>query len=147
MLRSLCILCWAVAASGYTLTSVTPRAAAALSPLSPPARSAVARMGLIDWLGNLIYERDIIEASRKPRGRSAAGSAAMSRLKVVLAHDRTGLDELTLAKIRLEIQQVVAKYVKIDADSVQFDMQYDDEITLATATFPLAGPRAGGVAI
>jgi septum formation topological specificity factor MinE len=27
----------------------------------------------------------------------------------VLAHDRTGLDEITLRKIRDEIQQVVAK--------------------------------------
>ena len=39
----------------------------------------------------------------------------MSRLKVVLAHDRTGLDEITMAKIRVEIQAVVAKYVRLEA--------------------------------
>ena len=37
----------------------------------------------------------------------------MSRLKVVLAQDRTGLDEATLTKIRKEIQTVISKYVTI----------------------------------
>ena len=36
----------------------------------------------------------------------------MSRLKVVLAQDRTGLDEATLTKIRKEIQDVISKYVE-----------------------------------
>ena len=44
---------------------------------------------------------------------------------------------------RSQIQAVVAKYVKIKTEEVQFDMQNDDELTLVTATFPLAGPRAG----
>ena len=78
---------------------------------------------------------------RRPSSKGAAGDAAVSRLKVVLAHDRTGLDEITMAKIRSEIQAVVAKYVVIDVDSVQFDMQNDEEITLVTASFPLQGSR------
>lgn len=70
----------------------------------------------------------------------------MSRLKVVLAHDRTGLDEITMAKIRVEIQAVVAKYVNIDGDDVVFQMQNDDQVTLCTAIFPLKGElgRVGG---
>ena len=69
-------------------------------------------------------------------------------MKVVLAHDRTGLDELTMAKIRGEIQAVVAKYVVINVEDVVFDMQNDDDLTLVTASFPLAGSRpqaAGGI--
>ena len=42
----------------------------------------------------------------------------MSRLKVVLASDRTGLDEITMAKIRGEIQAVVAKYLVINENDV-----------------------------
>ena len=76
-------------------------------------------------------------SSRSPSAPAAAGSSAVSRLKVVLAHDRTGLDEITMAKIRGEIQAVVAKYVTIAVDDVMFDMQSDDELTLVTATFPL----------
>ena len=78
---------------------------------------------------------------RRPGAGSAAGSTAASRLKVVLAADRTGLDETTMAKIRKEIQAVVAKYVEIDTGEVLFDMQNDDELTLVTATFPLVGKR------
>ena len=70
------------------------------------------------------YHRPIFFAARRAKvtGGSAgngAGASAMSRLKVVLAHDRTGLDELTMAKIRGEIQAVVAKYVIIDESDVQ----------------------------
>ena len=42
----------------------------------------------------------------------------MSRLKVVLAQDRTGLDEATLTKIRKEIQDVISKYVEQSLASV-----------------------------
>ena len=102
-------------------------------------------MGLMDFLSNLIYERDLANARRRPSSSGAAGSAALSRLKVVLAHDRTGLDEITMAKIRGEIQAVVAKYVVIDVEDVQFDMQNDEDVTLVTASFPLAGARAAAV--
>ena len=46
-----------------------------------------------------------------------------------------------MAKIRGEIQAVVAKYVVINEAEVQFDMQNDDQITVVTASFPLNGPR------
>ena len=86
---------------------------------------------------------------RSPNNANAAGSAALSRLKVVLAHDRTGLDELTMEKIRTEIQDVVAKYCVIQEDDVRFDLYNDDKMTLVSATFPLRGTlgrEAGGVA-
>ena len=63
----------------------------------------------------------------------------MSRLKVVLAHDRTGLDEFTMAKIRAEIQEVISKYVVIEEADVQFNLEQDDSLTLVTASFPLKG--------
>ena len=68
----------------------------------------------------------------------------MSRLKVVLAQDRTGLDEATLTKIRKEIQDVISKYVTIDLKDVQFDMQSDNDVTLCTASFPLLQRERAG---
>ena len=76
--------------------------------------------------------------------RPTAGSSAMSRLKVVLAQDRTGLDEATLTKIRKEIQDVISKYVTIDLKDVQFDMQSDNDVTLCTASFPLLQRERAG---
>ena len=73
---------------------------------------------------------------------TGASKSAVSRLKVVLAHDRTGLDELTMAKIRTEIQEVISKYVVIEEADVQFNLEQDDSLTLVTASFPLKGARA-----
>lgn len=70
----------------------------------------------------------------------------MSRLKVVLAHDRTGLDEFTMAKIRGEIQAVIAKYCVIDEANVEFNLEQDDSLTLVTASFPLQVSTSGRVA-
>lgn len=90
-----------------------------------------------------------VPSDRSSGSRSAAGSAALSRLKVVLAHDRTGLDELTMEKIRTEIQGVVSKYCAVEEDDVRFDLYNDDDMTLVSATFPLRGTlgREAGVAV
>jgi cell division topological specificity factor MinE len=91
-------------------------------------------MGLMDVIKRLLYgdeqkEQKVVGASNK----------AISRLQVVLASDRTGLDELTMAKIRMEIKNVISKYVCIDDDAVEFNLHADDQLTLVTATFPLKG--------
>ena len=139
MLRGLLRLVTSLALLGAA-APFTPAAsgrASLVARLSAPSgrTPAAARMGLMDFLSSLLYE--------KREGESGgAGSAALSRLKVVLATDRTGLDELTMANIRTEIQQVISKYVVIEEDEVNFDLMFDDKITLVTATFPLRGARA-----
>jgi len=128
-----------VAAADALAVGTAPRAVARM----PAVRAPSPQMGLMDFLSTLLYDRQI-QSSRSRGGSSgSAGSAAMSRLKVVLAHDRTGLDELTMNKIREEILQVVRKYVIVADTEVRFDLQSDDQLTLVTATFPLTGPRAG----
>lgn len=151
-MRALVLLCCSVVTSALTVGTGLTGHDARLAPACGPAcistaqtavrpRASTAQMGLMDWLTGLLYE-DQLKASLNRRGSpDKAGSAALSRLKVVLAHDRTGLDEATMGKIRAEIQQVVAKYVYIETSDVQFDLVNDDKITLATATFPLRGAR------
>lgn len=104
-------------------------------------------MGLLDWLNDFLFERSIEDAKRSPRKGSGASGSAVSRLKVVLAHDRTGLDELTMAKIRGEIQAVISKYVKIDENAISFNLEQDDSMTLVTASFPLVGEGGRGAAV
>ena len=96
-----------------------------------PSRPSPPHMGLMDGLKRFMYG----EAPKK----SSARNSAVSRLKVVLAHDRSGIDDITMAKIREEIQQVVAKYVVMEEQSVDFNFLPDGEggLTVLTATFPL----------
>uniref|UniRef100_A0A7S2BB66 Cell division topological specificity factor MinE n=1 Tax=Haptolina brevifila TaxID=156173 RepID=A0A7S2BB66_9EUKA len=138
------VLCTSLAACSALVLTPTVSCVSCAAPPAP--RTTGAAMGLMTWLSNMLYEGEMRQ-SRSRRGRAdAAGSAAVSRLKVVLAHDRTGLEEATMTKIRAEIQQVIAKYVIIDADKVQFDLVNDDQLTLVTATFPLMGRRPARVA-
>lgn len=43
---------------------------------------------------------------------------AKDRLKLILIHDRGDLDPETLDKIRLEILEVLSKYIEIEAEDV-----------------------------
>ena len=89
-------------------------------------------MGLMDVINRLLFGEE--DKSKK----LCAGDAAKNRLRVVLAHDRSGLDEQTMLKIRNEIREVIAKYVVIDEEGVNFDLHSDERLTMVTATFPLA---------
>ncbi len=48
---------------------------------------------------------------------------AKGRLHLVLAHDRTGLEGGKLQAMREEIAAVIAKYVPIDADAVEIQIE------------------------
>lgn len=85
---------WTIHARGTTLRQ---------PPLSRAARySPPAKMGVMEIIRNLFY-------GESKSGDEGAGSTARHRLRVVLASDRTGLDEATMEKIRLEIKEVVSK--------------------------------------
>ena len=115
-------------------------------------------MGLVEFLQNFF-------ASDVDAG-PAAKSMAVDRLKVVLAHDRAGIDEKTMLKIREEIFTVLSKYVVLDEEAVNFDVtcaaarrappaaplapphptlpllrRNEDRLTLLTASFPLLRRR------
>lgn len=72
--------------------------------------------------------------SRKPSSQVAKG-----RLHLVLAHDRTGLDGGRLQEMRNEIAEVIAKYVPIDAEAVEIQIETrkrETQLTVATAISP-----------
>ncbi len=56
-------------------------------------------------------------------GRRASKEVAKGRLHLVLAHDRTGLDGAKLQEMRDEITAVIAKYVSIDAEAVDIQIE------------------------
>ena len=87
------------------------------------------QMGLMDLLKTFFYKGE-------PQGKKSS-SAGLSRLKVVLAHDRSGIDAETMEKIRAEIQEVVAKYAVLEEQNVDLNIINDDRLTVLTATFPV----------
>lgn len=47
---------------------------------------------------------------------------AKDRLKLILIHDRGNLPTETLEKIRIEILEVLSKYIEIEADDVEISV-------------------------
>lgn len=64
---------------------------------------------------------------------------AKGRLHLVLAHDRTGLDGGRLQEMRNEIAAVIAKYVPIDAEAVEIQIETrkrETQLTVSSAIQP-----------
>lgn len=59
---------------------------------------------------------------------------AKGRLHLVLAHDRTGLEGGKLEEMREEIAAVIAKYVPIDADAVEIQIETRSRATQLTVS-------------
>lgn len=65
---------------------------------------------------------------------------AKGRLHLVLAHDRSGLEGGRLQDMRAEIAAVIAKYVAIDADAVEIQIETHSRKTQLTVSSAIA-PR------
>ena len=59
---------------------------------------------------------------------------AKGRLHLVLAQDRTGLEGGRLQELREEIAAVIAKYVPIDADAVEIQIETRSRATQLTVS-------------
>ena len=52
---------------------------------------------------------------------------AKDRLKLILIHDRGDIDPETIDKIRMEILQVLSKYIEIEADDVEIALSTTED--------------------
>ncbi len=62
---------------------------------------------------------------------------AKSRLKLIIAHDRASINPDMMESMREEILDVVARYVEVNRDEMQFSLSNDQRMTSLTANLPI----------
>ncbi|MEO6774907.1 MAG: cell division topological specificity factor MinE [Kofleriaceae bacterium] len=67
-------------------------------------------------------------------GTKPSREVAKGRLHLVLAHDRTGLDGGRLQEMREEIAKVIARYVEIDPEAVDIQIETRNRETQLTVS-------------
>lgn len=72
-----------------------------------------------------------------PRGNQNSREAAKQRLKFVLAHDRADLSADMVEAMRKEILEVVSRYVEIDTEDSEFNLESDNRATALVANLPI----------
>ena len=72
-----------------------------------------------------------------------ARTDAKSRLKLVLMHDRTQLSPAVLTQMRDDMVEVISKYVEIDKEALEVNLESDESNTIAlVANIPVLRTRA-----
>ena len=77
------------------------------------------------------------------RGKPSSREVAKGRLHLVLAHDRVGLEGGKLQEMRREIADVISRYVPIDLDAVEIQIETKSRETELKVSSPL--PARPGV--
>ena len=72
-------------------------------------------------------------------GAKSSSDVAKGRLHLVLAHDRSGLEGGKLQEMRAELAAVIAKYVAIDIEAVDIQIETrsrQTQLSVSTAIQP-----------
>jgi cell division topological specificity factor len=73
---------------------------------------------------------------------STARSDAKNRLRLVLMHDRTQLSPVMLERMRDDMVEVISKYVEIDKEALEVNLESDASDTIAlVANIPVLRAR------
>jgi cell division topological specificity factor len=71
------------------------------------------------------------------RGKQTSREVAKGRLHLVLAHDRVGLEGGKLQEMRREIAAVISRYVPIDVEAVEVQIETVNRSTELRVSSPL----------
>ena len=62
---------------------------------------------------------------------------AKSRLKLIIAHDRASINPDMMQAMREEILEVVARYVEVNREEMEFSLSNDQRMTSLNANLPI----------
>lgn len=69
-----------------------------------------------------------MEFFRKFSNKPTPKEVAKDRLKLILIHDRGDLPQETLEKIRMEILEVISKYIEIEPEDVEIAVSKSEKV-------------------
>ncbi|MGY6530458.1 MAG: cell division topological specificity factor MinE [Cyanobacterium sp.] len=81
--------------------------------------------------------KDIFNSITSWGSKEKSGRSAKNRLELVLANDRAGVNPELIDKMRLEILEVVSRYLDIDIEEMDFSIQSSDRTTSLKANLPI----------
>lgn len=70
-------------------------------------------------------------------GRSGSKDDAKSRLKVLLVHDQVDLTPAQLQSMKAEMIEVIARYVEVDRDAVDFKLERSEGAIALVSNVPV----------
>ena len=84
---------------------------------------------------------------RKLFGGGTQGSSqkAKNRLQIVLMHDRTDISPQLLDNLRDEIVTVLTKYMDIETEKIEINLDHDAEATALVANIPVIRIKRGSI--
>lgn len=86
---------------------------------------------MLDFFGRL-FGKD--EGSKK---------AAKDRLRLVLVHDRAKLSPQLMENLKVDLIEVISKYMEIDTDGLEVNFDHEEDTMALVASIPIRKVRRG----